>query len=415
VTTTFRETMAGTATLPEGTRPFRMDLTVTSPGLWGDVTASFTGRVTIDGIADSATTGTIRIAPLRARIIHYRCEFTTLDGRKLSLDGHKSIDFRHPVRSMTTLPATIHDGTRQIGQAELLFDTRHDLLPFLGSFRWDTPLMEPRWRGQAGRLEVWYTTFTDPETGTGVWIHHETVSPTDGRPPRNDCWAAVFPPGKPPVHGRGTYTALNRMQGSAGDVHWDLTETSTGEPLYTFPKWAWEREILPAAQIVPYPTATFNGTVKWPDGSLKVHNGRGASARIYGHGNAEKWAWLHADLGDGDVLEVVSAVSRRWPLRDLPPLTFLKLRVNGHEWPANTLLAAPRFKATIGLPDWHIEGPGIRVDVHQPPDETLALEYRDPDNATAVCRNTERADVRITLSNGRTWEVKAHAEVGSRE
>ncbi|GAB3873105.1 hypothetical protein GCM10029964_012770 [Kibdelosporangium lantanae] len=63
MTTTFRETMAGTATLPDGTRPFRMDLAVTSPGLWGDVTASFTGHVTIDGIADSPTTGTIRIAP----------------------------------------------------------------------------------------------------------------------------------------------------------------------------------------------------------------------------------------------------------------------------------------------------------------------------------------------------------------
>ena len=35
-----------------------------------------------------------------------------------------------------------------------------------------------RWRGQPGRLEVWYATMTDRETGTGVWVHGETVAPT---------------------------------------------------------------------------------------------------------------------------------------------------------------------------------------------------------------------------------------------
>ena len=39
----------------------------------------------------------------------------------------------------------------------------------------------PRWRGQAGRLEVWYLTATDPRTGTGLWLHHEVVAPTEWR------------------------------------------------------------------------------------------------------------------------------------------------------------------------------------------------------------------------------------------
>lgn len=38
----------------------------------------------------------------------------------------------------------------------------------------------PRWRGAAGRLEVWYATLSDPLTRTGLWVHCETVAPTTG-------------------------------------------------------------------------------------------------------------------------------------------------------------------------------------------------------------------------------------------
>jgi hypothetical protein len=437
VPTTFRETMAGTITLADGPRPIRMRLSVVVPGVLlpgSDVVGTLTGRVEADGLADDAeATGTLRIAPLAARIIHYRCDFTALDGRRLRLDGHKSIDLRHPVRSMTTLPATVRDSAGTVvGEADLTFDVRRDLLSFLGSFRLqpDSSLLEPRWRGQPGRLEVWYTTLTDPATGTGFWLHHEMVAPTDGGPAHVLGWAAVFPPGQPPVHGRFGPLAhpafLSRLKGSAGDVQWDLRSSGGGPPLFTFPRWAWERELLPAAQVVPLPQAGFQGTVRWPGGELVLRDGRGGTARIYGHGNAERWAWLHADLGDGDVLEVVSAVSRRWPLRALRPLTFLRLRVGGREWPRSCMLAAPRLRAEIGLPAWNVSGRvgdwRIRVDVTQPPDGTLALDYRDPDGAPAICRNSERADARIVLEDlksgmRRVWDVAgtAHAEVGTRE
>jgi len=438
VATTFRETMAGTIQLADGPRPFRMRLQVKVPGLLSlgsDVQASVTGHVSADGLADDPeATGMVRIAPLRARIIHYRCDFTTLDGRRLQLDGHKSIDFRHPLRSMTTLPASVRDSSGAlVGEADLVFDTRRDLLPFLASFRYrrESPLLESRWRGQPGRLEVWYTTLTDPETGTGVWLHYEMVAPSDGGPAHALGWAAVFPPGQPPVHGRfGPIAhALHEPQSSAGEVHWDLASTAGGDPLFTFPRWAWEYELLPAAHVVSEPHALFDGIVKWPGGELVLRKAPGANARIYGHGNAEKWAWLHADLGGGDVLEIVSAVSRRWPLRMLRPLTFLRLRVGGKEWPSSSFLAAPRLRALIGLPSWTVSGRvgnwRIRVDVTQPPDETLTLEYRDPDDAHAFCHNSERSDARIVLEerrNGswrmhRTWELTgtAHAEVGTRE
>src|ERR1700754_120581 len=56
----------------------------------------------------------------------------------------------------------------------------------------------PRWRGQAGRLEVWYATLSDPLTRAGLWIHGETVAPTQGGAPYTHGWATWFPPGGPP-------------------------------------------------------------------------------------------------------------------------------------------------------------------------------------------------------------------------
>jgi hypothetical protein len=210
--------------------------------------------------------------------------------------------------------------------------------------------------------------------------------------------------------------------GAAGDG------TAAGRPLFTFPRWAWRRELLPAAQIVPVPAAAFTGTVRHRDRVIELAGAPGATARIYGHGNARRWAWLHADLGGGDVCEVVAAISTRPGLDRLPPLPFVRLRVGGRDWPPGGLAAAIRLRARIGLPEWtvtgRVGGRMLRIEVTQPPEETLAVDYQDPDGSPAVCHNTERASAVISLSrrSGGTWQQErcwrldgsAHAEVGLR-
>lgn len=315
--------------------------------------------------------------------------------------------------------------------------------------------MAPRWRGQPGRLEVWYTTVTDPRSGTGLWLHHELVAPTGDEPAYAHGWAAVFPPDARPSFARfgpaawggaeagGTvndaagdaagetvYAAetarlsARRLWGSAGDIAWDVTATRPGEPLYTFPRWAWEREALPAAQIVPTPAAAFRGTVRSGDAEIALDDAPGATARIYGHGNARRWAWLHADLGGGDVAEVVAAAPTAPRLRWLPPLPFLRLRLDGRDWPASSLLAAATMRARVDLPTWTVTGRlggrSVHVEVTQPPEATVAVDYRDPDGSTAVCHNTERAHALVAVrdrgSAKREWHLRgtAHAEVGTR-
>ncbi|HEX8973620.1 hypothetical protein [Oryzihumus sp.] len=308
-----------------------------------------------------------------------------------------------------------------------------------------TDLYAARWRGQPGRLEVWYATLTDPATGLGLWLHHEMVAGRDGTV-RWHGWAAAFPADGPPVLARfgpapcndtsrgrivglpGVCAAPERLAGSTGELAWDLRVADGGEPLFTFPRWAWERELLPAAQVVPAPTASFSGRVRVGGQELTVVGAPGAVARIYGHGNAERWGWLHADLGGRDVLEVVAAVSTRPGLRSLKPLPLLQLRVGGRTWPRRPLLAAPLLTADLRLPHWSVSGTlgrrRVRVAVEQDPRESVTVPYDDPSGPGPVCTNSERAtaDVLLERWSGR-WSVerhwhldrRAHAELGSRQ
>ncbi|SEN93200.1 hypothetical protein SAMN05216267_101349 [Actinacidiphila rubida] len=456
--TTFRETMSGTVRLDDGrVRPVRLDLRASADRVLrplGTTEARVEGRVRIAGLADDPRlTGELEISPLAARRIRYRLAFTA-DGRRLVLDGWKSVTPRRPVTSMTVLPFTLYEDARPIGTGTLRFRPVRSLAPFLASFRFplrDDPdaLAAPRWKGAAGRTEVWYTTVTDPATGTGLWLHHELTAPADGSAAYAHGWAAVFPkegpvrharfgplpwtPGGPGFTAAGVSAGPGRLAGEAGAMRWELTEQAAGATLFTFPRWSWRHPLLPAAQILPAARATYDGTFAHEDGTLVLEGAPGASARIYGHGNARRWSWLHADLGGGDVLEIVAAVSMRPGLRRLPPLVFLALRRNGRTWPrrpersAIGWAGALRFRAAIGLPTWTVTGRAglrrIRVTVTQPPDLTLALDYTDPDGSHATCHNCERADVDVRLDRwwGRWrpeahWHLDgtAHAEVGTR-
>lgn len=151
----------------------------------------------------------------------------------------------------------------------------------------------------------------------------------------------------------GTVSAgPDRLQGGAEPLRWGLEVRDGGQPLFTLPRWSWRSEALPTAQVVPPPTATFSSEVRVGDRVFRLREAKGAVARMYGHGNANRWGWLHADLGGGDVLEVVAAVSTRPGLRRLPPLPLLQLRIGGRDWPRNQLLAAPLLKTR--LPEWSV-------------------------------------------------------------
>ena len=304
----------------------------------------------------------------------------------------------------------------------------------------------PLWDGRPGRVEVWYATFTDEATGDGYWLHYETVAPTSGnRPPYHHGWAAVFPrSGSPlverfgphPASARGgtewfsageSAVAPGRLRGRTETLGWDVSFDDGGPPLFTFGRPVWERHLLPGAQCVPWPAARFSGTFRTGDRQVPV-SGRGALARIYGHSNAQRWCWLHADLPDGGVLEIVSATARRPGLRGLPPLAMVQLRLPGdRDRPRVPALAAPLLRTRVEKDGFTVSGPlgahHLRVEVSLDPQRSVSLTYEDPDGSTATCTNSEVADATVGLRRvlpwspmERTWvlEGSAHAEIGRR-
>ena len=295
-----------------------------------------------------------------------------------------------------------------------------------------SPLGTPVWRGEAGRTEVWYATFTDAATGLGGWVHAETVAPSEGAAPYGHGWLALFPADAPPVverFGPGPVEPAGDAWFRLGDVvvgdgvlrgttvsgAWDLTLTDGGPPLFTFPRVVWERHLLPGAQIVPTPSAEVRGRVRCGDVDAEVQ-GHGAVARIFGHGSAERWGWLHAPLPDGGVLEIVTATARRPGLRRVPPLAMVQLRRPGHpDWPRNPALASVRFRTQLRPDGFTVRGRRLQVDVSLPADRRIALGYVDPDGSTATCTNSERAVATVRFDDD-TWHVDgtAHAEVGAR-
>ncbi len=293
----------------------------------------------------------------------------------------------------------------------------------------------PRWRGAPGRLEVWYATLSDPATRAGLWVHCETVAPTVGAPYAHG-WATWFPPQGPPRTERfgpepvqpatgelwfdaaGALVGPERLTGRSGSLAWDLSWKDTAAPLWTFPRLAWEREILPGAQVVLAPTADFTGSLTVDDTHVALDRWRGNVAHIYGHGNAKRWGWIHADLGDGDVMEAVTAVSHKPGLNRLAPLAFVRFRIDGKDWPAS-VLPSLRMRTTLGLEHWQMEGRigrrEVLIRVDQPNERCVSLQYTDPDGGACVCTNTEQADVYIELGD-RRWSLKGtgHTEVGLR-
>jgi hypothetical protein len=264
------------------------------------------------------------------------------------------------------------------------------------------------------------------------------VSPTSGsaKGPYAHGWASWFPADGPPHTERfgpepaapaagpiwlkvaDARIAFAELTGRAGSLAWDLNWTDSGAPLWTFPRPAWERELLPGAQVVLAPTAEFSGSLNTDDTARRIDRWRGGVAHIYGHGNARRWGWIHADLGDGDVLEVVTAVSRKAALRKLPPMAFVRFRIDGKDWPAG-ILPSLRVRTKLGLRQWQLEGHigrrRVLIRVDQPAERCVSLGYTDPDGAAAVCTNTEQADVHVELDD-RRWSVigTGHTEVGLR-
>ena len=174
----------------------------------------------------------------------------------------------------------------------------------------------PRWRGKAGRLEVWYATLSDPQARAGCGF-------TGRRSPRRGASMPTRTAGPPGFRRTGRHLAIRPRAGFAGlrtgevrrrrrfeprggrarSLAWEVTWKDTGRPS-TLPRPAWERELLPSAPVVPgrTPTADLAGSLSVDDAVHQMDGWRGGVAHIYGHGDASHF-FVMPSLGGSVVVK----------------------------------------------------------------------------------------------------------------
>ena len=139
----FAETMSGTVEWdadPGKKHPFKFEIRAHAPSTREHLA---NGRANIQGVISAPpkaqhadAEGTIVIRPLGQRIIRYELAFVGDDGKRYEMVGQKDISWRHPVESLTTLPAEILDeDQRRVATCLTRFDYRNDWWRFLRSFR----------------------------------------------------------------------------------------------------------------------------------------------------------------------------------------------------------------------------------------------------------------------------------------
>jgi hypothetical protein len=102
-----------------------------------DKTCQVRGTIDAEELASGReVTGTLVLRLVDERRLPYRLAFRGDDGRSYELSGQKEWTGVSPVRSLTTLPATLYDDRgEEVGRAILRFDWRSNLGEWLRSFR----------------------------------------------------------------------------------------------------------------------------------------------------------------------------------------------------------------------------------------------------------------------------------------
>ena len=255
----------------------------------------------------------------------------------------------------------------------------------------------PRWRGQPHRLEVWYATFTDPRTTDGYWLHHEVVAPDEGTAYAHG-WCAVFPVDGPPRAERfGPAPPSPTSQlvlGAGARVDGRAARRCRATSLGTSPT-----RTVRAAVHVPRVGVGEGGAPRVadravPHRAVRGHRLRRGPDRRPRRAPSARWPASTATAtpsgGAGCTPTSVAATCSRWwrarrasagPVA-IPPVPLVQLRLDGDDWPDDSVKAAARARARVALPHWSVKAASghrrLLVDVTVPPDASVALGLHRP-------------------------------------
>ena len=171
----------------------------------------------------------------------------------------------------------------------------------------------PRWRGQAGFVEVWFLVLFEPRTASAAWLRYSLYVPAPGvaGTRRATVWAAWFEGERTvaakSLHPLETASGLDgdrfevrvgpsalghgHASGTVGSVAWDLAFTPANatdeEP------WLLRMLPLPSHVVRANPDVTFTGTVTVDGTAHRIDGARGTQMHIWGTRRPEDLLWLY--------------------------------------------------------------------------------------------------------------------------
>jgi hypothetical protein len=288
----------------------------------------------------------------------------------------------------------------------------------------------PRWRpgDGGGHAESWFIKANDPAGGRAIWIRFTVLSP-EGRPGDAvvEVWAVAFDR-ETNTSGKDTFPAAaahvggsplriaagestlepgrtrGRVRAGGGTIAWDLRFPGDAPALHLFPVDAlYELDRFPRQKLTtPVPDARFAGSIEVSGEAWAVDGWPGMQGHNWGRGHTHRYAWAHVNTFEGAPGTVFEGASARLAVGPLvtPPLTVAVLRHRGREhdfrglrsWLGASDVRRGRWSFVLDSAAARLSGTLEARD-----DDTVALDYLEPDGRRARCFNSKLASCRLVL------------------
>ncbi|TMA39350.1 MAG: hypothetical protein E6J79_03620 [Deltaproteobacteria bacterium] len=207
----------------------------------------------------------------------------------------------------------------------------------------------PRWRGQAGFVEIWFLVVFHPPTESALWLRYTTFAPARSAPgvSRAIVWAAWFDarPAAPAValkaiHPAAAYDAgqpgrfgirigscvleqgyvAGAVAGGGRRLVWDLAFIPAERPAESEP-WLLRQLPLPVRVSRPNADTVFSGTITIDGVARRLEASPGLQTHIWGTRHVEELAWLYCPAFAEDPSARLEAASARLDRRVLGPIS----------------------------------------------------------------------------------------------
>ena len=206
----------------------------------------------------------------------------------------------------------------------------------------------PRWRGDAGFVEIWFLVVFHPPTESALWLRYTTFAPAPGAAgtARAIVWAASFdaraaapavalkaihpssaydagPPGRFAVRIGSCVLEQGYVAGAVAGggrrLVWDLAFIPAERPAEPEP-WLLRQLPLPVSVARANPDTIFSGTIAVDGVVRRLEASPGLQTHIWGTRHVEELAWLYCPAFAEDPSARLEAASARLDRRILGPI-----------------------------------------------------------------------------------------------